>query len=261
MTGGAARGRAGGAALAAALLLTACDTPGPRSAGVSGSHPAPAAVPTSATASSPPSAAVSSSAATAAPAAPPPDRAGTVPPPARGAPAARPRATVPRTSGPDLSRRPQTRNPSARTTSATPEPKAARTPPSGGRATAPRAPQGAYIRIDDWSARITRGGQDEVDACRDAVQWAGPELGSEDGYELRTAVIVGHDHCGFDRFATLPVGATVEIGTPRGAWTYRVYAHHVTPGRGAPAAGLYWGDLTLQSCVGPDTGFSYLVRL
>jgi hypothetical protein len=40
-----------------------------------------------------------------------------------------------------------------------------------------------------------------------------------------------------------------------------VYANYITPGRGAPAAGLYWGDLTLQSCVGPDTGFSYLVRL
>ncbi|MFE5035666.1 hypothetical protein [Streptomyces sp. NPDC056683] len=39
-----------------------------------------------------------------------------------------------------------------------------------------------------------------------------------------------------------------------------MYATCVTPGRGVPAAGLCWGDLTLQSCVGPDTGFSHLVR-
>jgi hypothetical protein len=92
------------------------------------------------------------------------------------------------------------------------------------------------------------------------VQWTGPAIGTEDGYALRTVVIVGHDYCGFDRFATLPIGTKVNISTPRGTWTYKVYAHYVTPGRGVPAAGLYWGDLTLQSCVGPDTGFSYLVR-
>ncbi|MFI2505598.1 hypothetical protein [Streptomyces sp. NPDC018972] len=99
-----------------------------------------------------------------------------------------------------------------------------------------------------------------MDACRDAVQWTGPELGTEDGYALRTAVVVGHDHCGFDRFATLPVGTEVVATTPRGTFTYRVYANHVSPGRGTPSQGLYWGDLTLQSCVGPNTGFSYLMR-
>ncbi|MFG2954754.1 hypothetical protein ACGF5O_13600 [Streptomyces sp. NPDC048291] len=124
----------------------------------------------------------------------------------------------------------------------------------------PEAATGTTIRIGTWSAGVIRGGQDEVDACEDAVQWAGPNIGTEDGYEMRTVVIVGHDYCGFDLFATLRVGTRVAIGTPRGTWTYTVYANYVTPGRGAPAAGLYWGDLTLQSCVGPDTGFSYLVR-
>ncbi|MGY5060642.1 hypothetical protein ACWDFR_42345 [Streptomyces sp. 900105755] len=119
---------------------------------------------------------------------------------------------------------------------------------------------GTTIRIGTWSAGVIRGGQDEVDACQDAVQWAGPGIGTEDGYAMRTVVIVGHDYCGFDLFATLRVGTEVTLGTPRGTWTYTVYANYVTPGRGAPAAGLYWGDLTLQSCVGPDTGFSYLVR-
>ncbi|MFD7131383.1 hypothetical protein [Streptomyces sp. NPDC059894] len=117
------------------------------------------------------------------------------------------------------------------------------------------------LHIGSWSARVVRGGQDAVDACRDAVQWAGPDLGTEDGYALRTAVVVGHDHCGFARFARLPVGTIVSATTPRGTLRYRVYATYVSPGRGTPSHGLYWGDLTLQSCVGPDTGFSYLMRV
>ncbi|MFE7978514.1 hypothetical protein [Streptomyces shenzhenensis] len=117
------------------------------------------------------------------------------------------------------------------------------------------------LRIGSWSAKVVRGGQDVVDSCRDAVQWTGPDLGTEDGYGLRTAVVVGHDYCGFSRFATLPVDTTVTATTPRGTFTYRVYANYVSPGRGTPAHGLYWGDLTLQSCVGENTGFSYLVRV
>ncbi|MER5793505.1 hypothetical protein [Streptomyces sp. NPDC001980] len=159
-----------------------------------------------------------------------------------------------RVPGPDLSRRvpvTSSRRPSASAT-------AAATPRATAGATGRAA--GTTIRIGTWSAGVIRGGQDEVDACQDAVQWAGPNIGTEDGYEMRTVVIVGHDYCGFDLFATLRVGTKVTIGTPRGTWTYTVYANYVAPGRGAPAAGLYWGDLTLQSCVGPDTGFSYLVR-
>ncbi|MFJ3822648.1 sortase family protein [Streptomyces nodosus] len=176
--------------------------------------------------------------------------------PARGRPASGPSASGgARVPGPDLSR-PST-SPAAPSTAAT-TPTARATTPSG---PSPE-PGRAVLGIGDWSASVARGGQDEVDACRDAVQWAGPEIGDEDGYELRTLVVVGHDYCrGFDRFATLPVGSTVTLTTTRGSWTYRVYAHYITPGRGAPAAGLYWGDLTLQSCVGPDTGFSYLMRV
>ncbi|MFF2845175.1 hypothetical protein ACFVT5_02425 [Streptomyces sp. NPDC058001] len=117
------------------------------------------------------------------------------------------------------------------------------------------------LRIGSWSSAVVRGGQKAVDACADAVQWTGPDLGTEDGYALRTAVIVGHDYCGFGRFAKLAVGTKVTATTPRGTFTYRVYANHVSPGRGTPAHGLYWGDLTLQSCVGQNTGFSYLVRV
>lgn len=119
---------------------------------------------------------------------------------------------------------------------------------------------GTTLRIGGWSSGVVRGGQETIDACRDAVQWSGPDFGREDGYKMRTVVVVGHDYCGFGQFATLPVGTVVTVETPREILRYRVYARHLTPGRGTPAHGLYWGDLTLQSCVGPDTGFSYLVR-
>ncbi|AQW51378.1 hypothetical protein [Streptomyces violaceusniger] len=102
-----------------------------------------------------------------------------------------------------------------------------------------------------------------MDACRGAVQWAGPTLGhgTENGAAMRTAVVVGHDYRGFQQFATLPIGTVVTVTGPCGTFRYRGYAHHLNPGRGAPAHGLCWGDLTLQSCVGPDTGFSYLSRI
>ncbi|EST30891.1 hypothetical protein M877_08830, partial [Streptomyces niveus NCIMB 11891] len=152
-----------------------------------------------------------------------------------------------------------TRTPAAPDAPATPTRKpSARAP---GKPTGTARPTGTTLRIGSWSARVVRGGQAEVDACRDAVQWAGPDLGTENGYALRTAVVVGHDFCGFGQLATLPIGTEVTVETPRAPLRYRVYARHLTPGRGAPAHGLYWGDLTLQSCVGPDTGFTYLTRV
>ncbi|MGP2440499.1 hypothetical protein [Streptomyces sp. JW3] len=187
-----------------------------------------------------------------------PDASATAVPPLPSNPArARPRTpaataatATPARRGPDLSRTP------------TPSPSPARSgDPTPAAGPAPRAGR-AVLRIGDWTSYVRRGGQAEVDACRDAVRWTGPEIGREDGYEMQTVVIVGHDYCnGFDRFARLPVGTRVTLTTVHGRWTYQVYANYLTPGRGVPAAGLYWGDLTLQSCVGPDTGFSYLVRL
>ncbi|GLJ87818.1 hypothetical protein GCM10017589_04180 [Streptomyces poonensis] len=190
--------------------------------------------------------------ATSAPAFPPPSPAAGRTSRAASAPATRapsaPAATR-RTRGPDLSRTAPPSTPTARERAA------------GGTGPNP-APGRAVIRIGGWSSYVARGDQSDVDACRDAVQWAGPEIGREDGYEMETLVIVGHDYCnGFDRFADLPVGTRVTLTTVRGSRTYEVYANYVTPGRGVPAAGLYWGDLTLQSCVGPDTGFSYLLRI
>ncbi|MFF2900681.1 hypothetical protein [Streptomyces sp. NPDC057966] len=239
------------AALTAPLLLlallTGCgrDTgpvasPEPRAA-----HPAPAAGPatTPPTSWAPPTSSTSLTSSTP-PAAPPP------------APASsHPATTAPEPGTPSPVR------PTARTTPAAPAP--ARTPApvartgggGGGRAA------GTTLRIGAWSSGVVRGGQETIDACRDAVQWAGPDFGQEDGYKMRTVVVVGHDYCGFGQFATLPIGTEVTVETPSQTLRYRVYARHLTPGRGTPAHGLYWGDLTLQSCLGPDTGFSYLVRV
>ncbi|MEU3978769.1 hypothetical protein AB0F77_01450 [Streptomyces sp. NPDC026672] len=200
------------------------------------------------------------------PAAPERDSPAAEPPPLPSGPADSPETTPtdpPRPHRPTPPAHPRTTPPGPR-----PKPSVAPGTRTPGPGTAdlgtpgPRSRDGSTtLRIGSWSARVVRGGQEEVDACRDAVQWTGPALGTEDGYALRTAVVVGHDHCGFDRFATLPVGTDVTATTPRGTFTYRVYAHHVSPGRGTPSHGLYWGDLTLQSCIGPDTGFSYLMRV
>ena len=228
-------------AVAAILLLAACGN-GPRTTRTA-AGPTATARPTTTTPVSPPPL----------PSAPAPaPRSTTAPSPQAPTPAPptpSPSASDSRVPGPDLSRRLPVGSPRPTRYTA----------PTTDTATTGR-PRSTTIRIGAWSSTVVRGDQAEVDACRHAVQWTGPAIGTEDGYELRTVVIVGHDYCGFDRFATLPVGTRVNISTPRGTWTYKVYAHYVTPGRGVPAAGLYWGDLTLQSCVGPDTGFSYLMR-
>ncbi|MET8399771.1 hypothetical protein [Streptomyces sp900116325] len=63
-----------------------------------------------------------------------------------------------------------------------------------------------------------------------AVRWTGPDLGAEDGQEMRTAVAVGHDICGFPQFATVPVGTVVTVETPRQVLRHKVRARHRTPG-------------------------------
>jgi hypothetical protein len=128
-------------------------------------------------------------------------------------------------------------------------------------ATPPAESGATTLHIGDWSRPVIRGDQAAVDRCQEAVLFTGPDIGREDGFEMDTTVIVGHDYCGFDHFATLPVGTEVTVTGPAGTRHYEVYAHHITPGRGGPDHGLYWGDITLQACVGPDTGFSYLRRV
>jgi hypothetical protein len=114
------------------------------------------------------------------------------------------------------------------------------------------------LHIGNWSRPVVRGGQDTVDRCQAAVLFYGPDPAAADGFTMRTSVIVGHDYCGFNTLAPLPPGTRVTLDTPAGTLWYHVYANYLAPGRGGPDHGLYWGDLTLQTCVGPDTGFSYL---
>lgn len=236
MTAGPGASRLVGVA-AAVLLVAGCGA-GARATDTAAGRPATTTAPAALAPPVPPAPAPTASSAT-----PRPRTPASVP--------ALPSTSEARVPGPDLSRK---------TPSAAPRRTPTRSAAPGTDTATTGRPTVTTIRIGDWSSTVVRGDQAEVDACRHAVQWTGPAIGTEDGYELRTVVIVGHDYCGFDRFATLPVGTRVDISTPRGSWTYKVYAHYVTPGRGVPAAGLYWGDLTLQSCVGPDTGFSYLMR-
>ncbi|MFJ4844296.1 hypothetical protein [Streptomyces sp. NPDC088733] len=254
------------AGLVACAALAGCGAPAPAGEPLAGPEPVPVASPTrsrtpSASAAPVTPAVTSTASRAAAPRRPPsaPPRTHPPVPPSAGATTASPRPGLPdlsRTAPPSPSAPPTPRaTPTAPASSPPPSSRAASPVPSS-----PVPDAATALHIGDWSAQVVRGDQETVDACRDAVQWDGPELGSEDGYALRTAVVVGHDYCGFQRFATLPIGTAVTATTPRGTFTYRVYAHHTEPGRGTPSHGLYWGDLTLQSCVGPNTGFSYLRR-
>ncbi len=114
------------------------------------------------------------------------------------------------------------------------------------------------IHIGKWSRVVKKGGQGLVNGCRYAVLWAGPMPSAD---TRGTAVLVGHNYCGFERFARLPVGATVTVTGPTSVAEYRVYGHRVINRQGGSGAGLYGGDLTLQSCLGRGTGFSYLRRI
>lgn len=125
----------------------------------------------------------------------------------------------------------------------------------------PAYPQGTTVlHIGKWERPVVRGDQAAIDRCDAAVLFTGPDPAEADGAAMSTTVIVGHDFCGYAILAPLRVGTHVTLDTPQGTLSYHVYANYVEPGQGGPDNGLYWGDLTLQTCVGPDTGFSYLMR-
>ncbi|MFD3456415.1 hypothetical protein ACFWVC_30120 [Streptomyces sp. NPDC058691] len=252
----------------ASAAVAGCGGPGTAGEPLAGPEPAPVASPGHGRAAGGVPAPPPASASPAAPAAPgvavAPRRTPRAPARTRPAASPSPRGTtaspwprhpdLSRTAAPSVSPRPRT---APTRPSSSPQPP---TQPSSSAPSAPPPDGTTTLRIGTWTAQVVRGDQETVDACRDAVQWDGPDLGTENGYAMNTAVVVGHDYCGFQRFATLPIGTAVTATTPRGTFTYRVYAHHIEPGRGTPSHGLYWGDLTLQSCVGPNTGFSYLAR-
>ncbi|MFI0724536.1 hypothetical protein [Streptomyces sp. NPDC021224] len=163
---------------------------------------------------------------------------------------------------------PSTTAPARHTAPAAPPPPRTAPPRAPVRTAAPAAkqtgpvypPGTTVLHIGKWSRPVVRGDQATIDRCISAVLFAGPDPAQADGTAMRTTVIVGHDFCGYAILAPLPVGTRVTLDTPQGTLSYHVYATYITPGQGGPDSGLYWGDLTLQTCVGPDTGFSYLQR-
>jgi hypothetical protein len=119
---------------------------------------------------------------------------------------------------------------------------------------------GAYrITVRGWTRTIVRGNQSTIDRCRSATLWEGPLPGGRG-----TTWLAGHNHCGFYRWdRLLHVGDRFTVSTASGA-----ILRYVVTGRGyvgrhsGSAGGLIRGDITLQTCRGSGTAFTYarLVR-
>ena len=197
-------------------------------------------------------------ASTQAPAAPAPAAAA----PAPGAAAApSPRAAAPaaRASAPQPA-------PPAQAAKRTPAPAAA---PKAQPAAAPKAqpaaapapvatpvPSSWQISIGGWARGIVAGSQSAIDACGPAVLYSSSFPGSGGNTWLN-----GHNDCGFQFWTDLPVGSTVTITHGPAVFTYRIVGHGYVPQQGISSAGLIHNDLTLQTCKGPGTSFTYADRI
>jgi hypothetical protein len=121
------------------------------------------------------------------------------------------------------------------------------------------AQDGAYrITVRGWTRTIVRGNQTTINRCH-ATLWEGPLPGGGG-----TTWLAGHDYCGFYRWdRLLHVGDRFTVSTSSGA-----ILRYVVTGRGyvgrhsGSASGLIRGDITLQTCRGAGTAFTYarLVR-
>jgi hypothetical protein len=121
------------------------------------------------------------------------------------------------------------------------------------------ARDGAYrITVRGWTRTIVRGNQTTINRCH-ATLWEGPLPGGGG-----TTWLAGHDYCGFYRWdRLLHVGDRFTVSTSSGA-----ILRYVVTGRGfvgrhsGSASGLIRGDITLQTCRGAGTAFTYarLVR-
>ena len=113
---------------------------------------------------------------------------------------------------------------------------------------------GAYrITVRGWTRTIVRGNQTTINRCH-ATLWEGPLPGSGG-----TTWLAGHDYCGFYRWdRLLHVGDRFSVTTASGA-----LLRYVVTGRGfvgrhsGTASGLIHGDITLQTCRGAGTAFTY----
>ena len=110
------------------------------------------------------------------------------------------------------------------------------------------------IKVRDWRRAFARGDQSRIDRCQ-ATLWWGPYPGKASG----TSWLAGHNYCGFWRWDKwLTKGSTFKIKNPTGTVrVYRVYDRGYVNRHGGSSAGLIEGDLTLITCRGAGTSFTY----
>jgi len=116
-------------------------------------------------------------------------------------------------------------------------------PPPPAATPAPRAsttPSGTTLRIGAWTHTYVSayGSQASLDACN-AVEWE-PHW------------IAGHNYCGYQFWAYLPVGQTITL-TGKNAGTYVVTSRVYLPEQGGKKPALPAYDLALQTCKGAGT--------
>ena len=114
--------------------------------------------------------------------------------------------------------------------------------------------RGSYrITVRGWTRTIVRGNQTTINHCH-ATLWEGPLPGSGG-----TTWLAGHDYCGFYRWdRLLHLGDRFSVSTPSGAILRYVVTGHGFVGRhSGSATGLIRGDITLQTCRGAGTAFTY----
>jgi hypothetical protein len=110
------------------------------------------------------------------------------------------------------------------------------------------------ITVRGWTRTIRRGDQATIDHCRAATLWQGPLPGGPG-----TTWLAGHNHCGFYRWdRMLGVGDRFTVTTPDGRkLRYRVTGRGYVGRHSGTSAGLIHGDITLQTCRGSGTAFTY----
>jgi len=117
-------------------------------------------------------------------------------------------------------------------------------------------PDGWRITIGGWARPIMAGSQSAIDSCGPAVLYSSsfPDAGG-------SAWLNGHNNCGFQFWADLPVGSTLTIANGAAVFRYRVVGHGYVAQQGISSAGLIHNALTLQTCKGPGTSFTYADRI
>ncbi len=112
------------------------------------------------------------------------------------------------------------------------------------------------ISISGWARTIVSGTQSAIDACGPAVLYSSSWPGSGG-----TTWLNGHNNCGFQFWTDLPIGSTLTITHGPDVFRYRVVGHGYVAQQGISSAGLIHNDLTLQTCKGSGTSFTYADRI